>query len=79
MITKYISLHVRCNRIIDCTKPFDTGIGFVMAFTEKVVSTLNQMYHDGMKGVGEQYGLMIEAACQQTSLTEKQVQVSYSY
>ena len=49
MITKYISLHVRCNRIIDFTKLFDTGIGFVMAFTEKVVSTLN-----GMKGVGEQ-------------------------
>lgn len=72
---KYISLHVRGNRIIDVTKPFDTGIVFVMAFTEKVVSTLNQMYHDGMKGVGEQYRLMIEAACQQTSLAGKQVQV----
>ena len=41
-----------------------------MVFTEKVVSTLNQMYHDGMKGVGEQYRLMIETAYQQTSLTE---------
>ena len=41
-----------------------------MVFTEKVVSTLNQMYHDCMKGVGEQYGVMIEAAYQQTSLTE---------
>ena len=41
-----------------------------MVFTEKVVLTLNQMYHDGMKGVGEEYRLMIEAAYQQTSLTE---------
>ena len=44
-------------------------------FSVQQLASLNSLYKNGMRGVGQQYGVFIEHACEDTGLTTEQVQV----